>query len=357
MLPETEQPEPSSETFVGDGAEIMPRLSRALQCVGGPFAVSECPVRVGDVEPVQTTVARHSLHLGEDWSQPDAKHASLYEAEDVPEPPTLRDDYADRGAAAAAARMRVGRDMRERDWKVPLPANMTEEADLAWKYQRYIKDYLRCVASVDDNVGRLLDYLDSSGLAGDTAVVYTSDQGFFLGDHGWYDKRFMYEESLRMPLLVRHPAIVPTGSVANAMVLNLDFAQTFLDLAGVPALPTMQGRSFVPVLRGDCPADWRRSIYYRYWMHDDHPHHVRAHYGVRTERYKLIFYYGQGLGVTGASDHSTDPEWELFDLERDPMELHSVHDDPAYATIRQELESELDRVQREAGDQPWERVS
>jgi arylsulfatase A-like enzyme len=284
---------------------------------------------------------------------PDAKHAKLYEDVDVPEPPTLWDDYTHRAGAAAAARMRIGRDMQPRDWKVELPAGMSPETEVRWKYQRYIKDYLRCVASVDDNVGRVLDYVDDAGLAGRTLVVYTSDQGFFLGDHGWFDKRFMYEESLRMPLLVRCPGLVPAGSIRDAMVLNLDFAQTFLDLADVPALPSMQGRSFVPVLRGEPPADWRRSMYYRYWMHDDHPHHVRAHYGVRTERYKLIYYYGHGLDVLGASDQPAPPEWELFDLQVDPMELCSVIDDPGYSVIRGELEAELDRLQREAGDQPW----
>jgi arylsulfatase A-like enzyme len=282
--------------------------------------------------------------------EPDAAHADMYDDVDIPEPPTLRDDYANRSEAAAAATMRIERDLLAHDLKEPVPDGLSKDEELQWKYQRYIKDYLRCVASVDDNVGRVLDYLDTTDDADNTVVVYTSDQGFFLGDHGWYDKRFMYEESLRMPLLVRYPRAVQAGSTSDAMVLNVDFAQTFLELAGVPELPTMQGRSAMPLLRGERPDDWRTSMYYRYWMHDDGNHHVRAHYGVRTHRHKLICYYGEGYGLPGNSDRRFEPEWELFDLEADPMELTSVYDDPGYAHVRKELEAELDRVQREAGD-------
>lgn len=155
-----------------------------------------------------------------------------------------------------------------------------------------------------------------------------------------------------MPLLIRHPGVAPAGSVSKSIVLNVDFAQTFLELAGIEELPTMQGRSIVPVLRGVPPDDWRTSMYYRYWMHDDGSHHVRAHYGVRTDRYKLICYYGRGCGQPGASDREFDPEWELFDLEHDPMELTSVYDDPEYTAVRKDLSDELDRLQREVGDLP-----
>lgn len=285
--------------------------------------------------------------------EPDAKHADLFSDTDLPEPETLRDDYSDRATAAREARMRVGEDLGYRDLKAAVPPGLTADGELAWKYQRYLKDYLRCVASLDDNMGRLLDGLDDAGIAGDTVVVYTSDQGFFLGDHGWYDKRFMYEESLRMPFLVRYPRAVGPGSSSDALVLNVDFAQTFLDLAGVDAHPRMQGRSLRPVLRGDgTPEDWRTSVYYRYWEHDDGIHHVWAHYGVRTERYKLVHYYAEGLGVPGTSDEAMPPEWELFDLERDPFELRSVYDDPAYAEVLQRLRLELERVQRQVGDTP-----
>lgn len=201
-------------------------------------------------------------------------------------------------------------------------------------------------------MGRLLDYLDAEGLNQDTVVVYTSDQGFFLGDHGWFDKRFMYEESLRMPLLVRYPREVGAAQSCDGLVLNVDFAQTLLDLAGVPAPARMQGRSLRGLLRGEPPVDWRRAAYYRYWEHDDGSHGVWAHYGVRTERYKLIYYYNDGLGQPGASPAVAPPEWELFDLESDPYELVSLYDDPAYATVRQDLTRELRREQKAIGDRP-----
>lgn len=284
--------------------------------------------------------------------EPDEKHMHMYPDGSIPEPPTLRDDFATRSQAAATATMRISNDLKPHDYKDPIPRGLTDDEELAWKYQRFMSDYLRCVASVDDNVGRVLDYLDAESLTDNTIVIYTSDQGFFLGDHGWYDKRFMYEESLRMPLLIRYPAEVAAGSECDGMVLNVDFAQTLLDYAAVPALPIMQGASFRPLLRGERPDGWRMSMYYRYWMHDDSFHHVRAHYGVRTERYKLISYPGFGRRVAGSSDREFEPEWELFDLAADPMELVNVYDDPNFAHIREDLEAELDRLQRAAGDTP-----
>ena len=280
---------------------------------------------------------------------PDAKHARMYEDVDIPEPDTLFDDYSDRSRAAREAEMRVSRDLNERDVKGVPPEGLSPEDRTRWFYQRYIKDYLRCIASVDDNIGRMLDYLDAEGLTENTIVVYTSDQGFFLGDHGWYDKRFMYEESLRMPLVMRYPRAVAPGSVSDRMVLNLDFAQTFLDFAGVEASDEMQGRSFRPILEGEAPEGWRTSMYYRYWMHLG-GHNVCAHWGIRTERYKLIYYYGRPCGQPGAKDEEWEPEWELFDLEKDPAELHSVHDDPAYAVVATELKAELRRLKKEAKD-------
>jgi arylsulfatase A-like enzyme len=285
---------------------------------------------------------------------PDTVHAALFADRDLPEPATLLDDYAGRSRAARAATMRVGRDLNERDLKQPYPAGLDDTERTRWAYQVYLKDYLRCVASIDDNLGRLLGCLDDAGLTDDTALVYTSDQGFFLGDHGWYDKRFMYDESLRMPLLVRYPReIAAPGTATGALALNVDFAQTFLDLAGVPAHPRMQGRSLRPLLRGERPAGWPTSVYYRYWEHDDGSHHVPAHYGVRTDRHKLVFYYGDGLGVAGASPRRTPPEWELFDLVQDPAELRSVYHDPAYAGVRDALTAELARLQRSLGDEPY----
>jgi len=284
------------------------------------------------------------------WT-PDEKHATLYEGVEIPEPETFDDDYANRAKAAAVAKMRMS-DLNERDLKQPIPDGLSHEEEKSWRYQRYIKDYLRCIASVDDNVGRLLDYLDQAGLAENTIVIYTSDQGFFLGDHGWFDKRFMYEESLRMPFVVRYPQEIKPASVNTDMILNLDFAPTFLDYAGADVPDAFQGTSFRALLNGTTPEDWQTAMYYRYWMHFK-GHHVCAHYGVRTLTHKLIYYYGDGCGQPGTSDEAYEPEWELFDLEKDPRELFSVYDEPAYAQVRQELTAELDRLQREVGDRSF----
>jgi arylsulfatase A-like enzyme len=284
--------------------------------------------------------------------EPDEKHARMYENETIPEPHTLWDDYATRSAAAEAARCHM-LDLDKADLKAPIPEGLTEDEEISWRYQRYIKDYLRCVASIDDTVGRLLDRLDDAGLAEDTIVVYTSDQGFFLGDHGWFDKRFMYEESLAMPLLVRYPREIAPGSVCADMVLNVDFAPTFLDLAGLPIPAYMQGTSFRSLLRGVTAEGWQTSMYYRYWMHRDEAHRIWAHYGVRTLRHKLIYFYNDPLSQPGAHGPADPPEWELYDLEADPFEVRNVYDDPAYADVVAELKEELARLQAAVGDEPY----
>lgn len=283
--------------------------------------------------------------------EPDDAHASMYEDEMIPEPHTFWDDYSHRSTAARMAEMRM-MDLKPEDLKVPVPRGMSHQEEVSWRYQRYIKDYLRVVASIDDNVGRVLDRLDEEGLAEDTIVVYTSDQGFFLGDHGWFDKRFMYEQSLSMPLLIRYPKLIEPGSVSSEMVLNVDFAPTFLDLAGVEVPDRMQGSSFVSLLRGEIPEGWQDEMYYRYWMHRDEAHNVWAHYGIRTHRHKLICYYNDPMGQPGAHGPATPPEWELFDLERDPFETHNVIDDPGYAGVAAELRERLGRLQAEVGDEP-----
>jgi arylsulfatase A-like enzyme len=206
-----------------------------------------------------------------------------------------------------------------------------------WKYQRYMQDYLACVQSVDDNVGRVLDYLDRSGLRDNTVVIYTSDQGFFLGEHGMYDKRFMYEESLRMPFIVRWPAGIKPGSVQKAIAINADLAPTFLDLAGLPVPPDMQGRSLVPLLKGDAPADWRTGMYYRYY-HDPGHHNTAAHYGVRTQTHKLIHFWKQD-------------QWELYDLTKDPQEMHNLYNDPSQQPTVAALKQELHRLKKELKDE------
>ena len=269
--------------------------------------------------------------------QLDEKHAKMYEDVDIPVPETFNDDYKTRSDAARQQEMTIERHLQPKDVKMEPPAGLSGQALKKWKYHRYIKDYLRCVASVDDNVGRLLDYLDESGLAENTVVFYTSDQGFYLGDHSWFDKRFMYEESLRMPLLVRYPREIKTGSVNRDIVLNLDFAETFLDFAGAVKPEDMQGRSIRRLLRGKTPGDWRKSMYYHYY---EYPavHMVKRHYGVRTKRYKLMHFY-----------YDIDA-WELYDLEKDANELNNVYDEPDYAGVVAELKGEIERLRKQYGD-------
>ena len=282
--------------------------------------------------------------------EPHPKYASLYEDADLAEPPTFDDDYSTRSAAAREARMRIDSDLEAEDLKGQPPAGLSPQSEKHWKYERFIKDYLRCVASVDESVGRLLDYLEGSGAGDDTVVIYTSDQGFFLGDHGWFDKRFMYEESLRMPLLVSYPRVVAAGAACPEIVTNLDFAPTLLGLAGVEAPEPMQGKSFEGLLDGSRGEPPNRAVYYRYWEHLSSPHRVGAHYGMRTERHKLIYYYGGALGAAGAIDEPRTPEWELFDLESDPAELRNVYHEPAYATVAKELTGRLYELKAQVGD-------
>ncbi len=282
--------------------------------------------------------------------EPDEKHMSMYTGE-IPEPDSILDKYDHRSKAAANATNKVGQNMNKVDTKVDPPAGLDYAGLRHWAYQRYLQDYLRCVASVDDNVGRILDYLDAGKLADNTIVIYTSDQGMFLGEHGFFDKRFMYEESLRMPFLIRYPLEIKPKSVNRDIVLNIDFAPMFLDFAGQPTPKEMQGRSFRPLLQGHTPKDWRKAMYYRYWMHMA-DHGVPAHYGIRTTRYKLIYYYGKPLGSAGALPQQTPPEWELFDLETDPHEMDSVYGDPKYAKIQKQLTEEMYRLQKQFGDSP-----
>ncbi|MEZ6146308.1 MAG: sulfatase [Planctomycetaceae bacterium] len=295
-----------------------------------------------------------------EW-QPGPDYLTMYDDVEIPEPATLFDDYSTRGRAAHEQDMTIDKTLTARDLKFDPPPYLNEEQvstwkaaydpknedvvasnlsgrDLVrWKYQRYIKDYLRCIASVDDNVGRVLDYLDETGLADNTVVIYSSDQGFYLGDHGWFDKRFMYEESYRMPLMVRWPKVIQPNSVDHHLVSNIDFAETFLDIAGVDIPDDMQGSSLVPLLNGEQPEDWRKSHYYQYYefLGDRRTAHmVRRHYGVRTDRFKLIHFYNID-------------EWELYDLEKDPHELRNVYGKPLYASVVSDLKAEINRLQEE----------
>ena len=289
--------------------------------------------------------------------EPDAVHRAQFANRWIPEPETLWDPYTTRTDALHENLQRVVADMTRRDLKLAPPVGLagaeltawlgvkpdsvtidrngtqvtlTGEALGRWKYQRYMQDYLATIQSVDDNVGRLLKYLDDNGLSKNTVVIYTSDQGFFLGDHGLFDKRFMYEESLRMPFLVRWPAAIKAGATGEAMALNVDFASTFLDLAHVPIPADMQGRSLAPVFRGRTPADWRTSMYYRYY-HDPGDHNTRAHYGVRTRTHKLIYFWKKD-------------QWELFDLVSDPHEMNNLYGTPGQEAITATLKAELSRL-------------
>jgi len=316
---------------------------------------------------------------------PATRHLDLFAGEEFPLPPTFDDDYAGRPAAREAdmriddmylsfdLKLQAGSYDRETGtggnagydpqtaWAAALERMTDEEraawdahygpisrafaesppegAELSrWKYQRYLEDYLRCVVAIDENLGRFLARLDELGLADTTVVIYTSDQGFYLGEHGWYDKRFMYEESMRTPLIIRYPAGIAGGRIADALVANLDTAPTILDFAGVPAPPDMQGRSLRALTIGDTPDDWRRGVYYHYseWPHGWH--NVRPHYGVRTDRYKLMRFYGD-LNA-----------WELYDLEKDPHELTNVYSSPEHADIAEDLLARLRALQFEFGD-------
>ncbi|MHC4187506.1 MAG: sulfatase/phosphatase domain-containing protein [Planctomycetota bacterium] len=302
--------------------------------------------------------------------------AKLYQEVDITEPDNLYDDYQNRSQAIkrSTQKLNIGEMLlfflsetqKENFTNILEQLNVDSEDEMTDKvqdilkdlsgkekmkhsYQAYIKAYLRCVASIDDNMGRVLKYLDDEGLAESTIVIYTSDQGFFLGEHGMYDKRFMYEESLRIPLLVRYPLEIKADSVNKDIITNCDFAATFLDYAGVSIPDDIQGRSLRPLFKGKTPNDWRRSMYYRYWMHRAH-YNVSAHYGIRTHRFKLIFYYGLGLGAPGARHEPLTPEWELFDLEKDPAEMKNVYDDPAYEDIVKGLKVELLELKDQLGD-------
>ena len=207
---------------------------------------------------------------------------------------------------------------------------------------------MRGGAAIDDNIGKGLDYLDQAGFSENTVVIYTSDQGYFMGEHGFFDKRLMYEESLRMPFVIRYPKEIPAGQRLQDIILNVDFPLLLADYAGIPTPDNMQGRSFRQNLKGQTPPDWRTSLYYRYWLH----HPIRpAHFGIRNDRYKLIFYYGQGLDKPGASVEATTPAWEFFDLQEDPKEMYNAYADPRYQAIIDSLKLELVGARNQLGDE------
>ncbi len=297
--------------------------------------------------------------------QPGPNELTLYKNTQFPEPPTLFDDYSNRGTAEGAQDMTIAKTMRiEEDVKMYADKSKIKNTTLrtldpkqlaAWdevydpiinefkkknptgddlvrfKYQRYLQDYLACIAGVDKSVGEVLDFLKENGMDKNTIVIYSSDQGFYLGEHGWFDKRWMLEQSYRTPLLIQWPGIIKPGSVNNDMVSNLDFAETFLDIAGVKKPSDMQGESMVQILKGKTPANWRKEHYYHYYEYPG-SHMVKRHYGISTKRYKLIHYY-----------YDID-EWELFDILKDPLEMKNVYNDPSYASIKADLYKRLDQL-------------
>ncbi len=303
-----------------------------------------------------------------DW-EPPLRYLNSDNERVYAEPPTLFDDYENRGLAVKDQDMTLAKTFSQVDVKLITPKQLNPEQkqlwdayygprneafskanpqgkDLVhWRYQRYMHDYLACVKAVDENVGRVLKYLDDEGLAENTIVVYSSDQGFYLGEHGWFDKRWIFEESLRTPLLVRWPGVTKSGGEFNGIVSNVDFAETFLDAAGLPIPADMQGRSLKPVLEGQTPANWRKSFYYHYYEYPQ-PHHVRPHYGVITDQYKLVRFYGPDVDY-----------WELYDRVKDPRELRSYFGDPAYAKVTEDLKAELQKLRTDLKvpekDEPW----
>ncbi len=312
---------------------------------------------------------------------PALRHLTLYDDKDLPEPPTLFDDHADDASPGRHHEMGIDRHMHlvydlKYDEKLPLlgptvnrsvdksglrnlakmtpqqrakwdavygpknkalaEAKLTGKALVRWKYQRYAKDYLRCVKAVDEGVGRLVDTLKALGLDKNTIVIYSSDQGFYIGDHGWYDKRWMYDESMKMPLIVKWPGITKPGTRNKDLVQNLDYAQTFLGIAGAKIPEDMQGRSLVPLLKGQTPSDWRTSLYYHYYEYPSY-HMVAPHYGIRTQRHKLIRYY-------------KFDEWEFYDLEKDPDERTNAYKNPAHANTIAKMKLELEGLRKHYKD-------
>jgi arylsulfatase A-like enzyme len=306
-----------------------------------------------------------------EWS-PALRHLGHDKDRKYPEPETLFDDYANRGVAVKDQDMTLAKTFTQLDAKLVPPPGITPEQRkewdayyeprnkafreakpegkelVRWRYNRYMHDYLGCVKAVDEAVGKLLKYLEDEGLAKNTLVVFASDQGFYLGEHGWFDKRWILEESLRTPMLARWPGVAKAGQVDKNLTSVLDLAQTFLDAAGVPADKEMQGASLVPLLKGEAPKGWRKSFYYEYYEYPT-PHRVMPHYGVVTDRYKLARFY------VPKPDGTADPDyWELYDRQKDPQETKSFYSDPAYADTVKELKAELEKLRKElqVPDQP-----
>lgn len=283
------------------------------------------------------------------------RNEELFDDIAVPEPPSLWEDKSHRSPGSRTYGLSIETMARRLlaenhgGWDPPQPLEeMTDRQVRRHAYQRFVKRYLRSAAAIDQGIGQLLDYLDAAGLAENTVVIYSSDQGYFLGEHNYIDKRWMYEESLRMPFMIRYPDVIQPGTTVDDLALNVDFAPTLLDLAGVEAPSYMQGSSFLPQLRGKEAPGWRDGAYYRYYQHTANGNRP-AHYGLRTHRYKLIFFYGLPLGH-GNLEKPTMPGMELYDLQKDPQEMDNVYEDPAYRDVARRLEQALLEKKEEVGD-------
>jgi arylsulfatase A-like enzyme len=366
-----------SEVLIGQGPYYNPPMRRDAD---GDGEVDEVVKHVGYTTDIITDLTLDWLKNKRDankpfmlmyqhkaphrnW-QPGPKHLTLYDDVTLPEPDTLFDNYKGRGLAAHQQDMTIAETMTDDDLKIRPPRNLTpeqlatwnaayepknealKEANLSgkdlvrWKYQRYVKDYLRCVASVDENIGRVLSYLDDAELTDNTLVIYCSDQGFYLGEHGWFDKRFIYEESLRTPFIAKWPGRIKAGQVNGDIVSPIDFAPTFLEMAGLPIPGDLQGKSLLPVFAGNTPEDWRKTHYYHYYEYPGW-HFVRRHYGVVDGRYKLVNFYEKDV-----------MEWELYDLKSDPQEMRNVYGNPEYASVSKRLHAELDSLRVGLGVPP-----
>jgi len=291
-----------------------------------------------------------------------SRHEHIFDGVDIPEPESLFEDRSHRSEASREYGSSIGprNEVRslykhfcqENYVTGPLVGTeaMTFEEKTRVAYQKYLKDYLRTVAGIDDSVGTLLDELEEQGILDETIVIYTSDQGMFLGEHDYQDKRWSYEESLKCPFLVRYPKEIPAGSVNDDILSNVDLASTFMDYAGLAPTEAMQGRSIRHALADQTPEDWDQAVYYRYWMHRAHKHDNPAHYGVRTKKWKLIFYYGLPLDAAGCFKEPSPAGWELYDMENDPLEMHNCYTDPTKAAIVRELTDQLDALKAKVGD-------
>ncbi|WP_431122425.1 sulfatase family protein [Flagellimonas flava] len=288
------------------------------------------------------------------------RFAHLYENEEIPEPESLLDfgkettgrTFEGQILERLADRWEGATKNPDLFWTqypgLPYPLDGLDSIQKRKKiYQKLVKDFMRCGAAIDDNIGKLLDWLEEEGIADNTIVVYTADQGYFLGEHGFFDKRLIYEESLRMPFVIRYPKKIKGGQRIDDIILNIDFAPLLADYAGIEKPAYMQGESFRPILEGQPQEDWRKQMYYRYWLHNP----VRpAHFGIRNDRYKLALFYGQDLGKKGTTPESTEPQWEFYDLQEDPTEIRNAIADEKYAAIISEMKDELLRERAKYGD-------